>query len=204
MTFEEALLVRKQPRQQRAQVTVDSIFAAAVQLLERNDGEPSVQAIADHAGVSIGSLYQYFPSKAALARAVIGFYQRRAVATIEEWLAGASGLTGEEAAHQLVDMLLGTKKKRLKVELELIRYFCRVGDVAALTTHDNQLNAAIERFIAQLGPQVRPVDPRIAAFLISNCLRSAVVISAIQRPEQLHDPQFKEELVRMIVSYLKA
>ncbi len=203
MELDEDLSARKRPRQQRAQQTVDAIFEAMFQLLEKNATDSPIHTIAARAGVSVGSLYQYFPSKASLLSALIGFQQRRAVANIEQWLASAKGLTGEEAARQLVDSLIDTKKKRLKVELALLRYFCRVGDLSTLTAHDSQLIGAIQRFIEQLGPEVRPVNTRMAAFLITNALRSAVVMCALQQPEQLIDPEFKSELVRLVVSYLK-
>src|SRR4051812_17270929 len=62
---DEDLSPRKLPRQLRAKETVDAIFTAAMQMLEKSEGasHPSVQAIADRAGVSVGSLYQYFSSK---------------------------------------------------------------------------------------------------------------------------------------------
>lgn len=63
---------RKLPRQKRAEDTVAVIVEAAARILERNGFEGfNTNAVAEKAGVSIGSLYQYFPSKNALLRAVI-------------------------------------------------------------------------------------------------------------------------------------
>jgi AcrR family transcriptional regulator len=199
------LAPRKKPMQSRSRETVDAIFEAAIQMLEKTEGESSsVQSIADRAGVSIGSLYQYFPSKQSLLSALISFHQRRAVASLEKDLDSMRGLPGEEAAKRLVENLIGCKSRRRGFEHALIRYFCRVGDLAALTAHDDQMNAAVERFILSLREQVRPVDTAIAAFLITNLLRSAVLLAVVQKPERLEDPMFSSELVRMIVAYLRA
>lgn len=63
---------RKVPQQKRAADTVAVIVEAAARILERNGFEGfNTNAVAEKAGVSIGSLYQYFPGKNALLRAVI-------------------------------------------------------------------------------------------------------------------------------------
>jgi AcrR family transcriptional regulator len=65
------LMPRRRPRQDRAQATVDAILAAAVDLLaSRGHTRTSTNQIARRAGVSIGSLYQYFPNKDAIVLAL--------------------------------------------------------------------------------------------------------------------------------------
>jgi AcrR family transcriptional regulator len=63
---------RKKPRQRRSRDTIDTIFEATIQVLLANgfDKTTTIQ-IADRAGVSIGSLYQYFPNKRALLAAIV-------------------------------------------------------------------------------------------------------------------------------------
>lgn len=62
-----ALEPRKQPRQQRSSKVVDRILDAAL-ILTREQGTraPTTLAIAQHAGLSVGSVYQYFPNKEAI------------------------------------------------------------------------------------------------------------------------------------------
>ncbi|MFC3712705.1 TetR/AcrR family transcriptional regulator [Sphingoaurantiacus capsulatus] len=67
-----ALAARKMPVQPRAQATVEAILAAAAGILEREGPTRlTTNAVAAQAGVSIGSLYQYFPNKQALTAALI-------------------------------------------------------------------------------------------------------------------------------------
>lgn len=63
---------RKSPLQSRARVTVEAILEGAAHILER-DGVAgyNTNAVAERAGVSIGSLYQYFPNKDALTAALV-------------------------------------------------------------------------------------------------------------------------------------
>jgi AcrR family transcriptional regulator len=68
-TDDSAHRPRKEPRQERARATVDAILTAAAELFDRlgYDGT-TTDIIAERAGVSVGSLYQYFPTKDALLR----------------------------------------------------------------------------------------------------------------------------------------
>lgn len=68
----ESLKPRKKPQQRRSRATIDTIFEATIQVLLANglDKITTIQ-IADRAGVSVGTLYQYFPNKRALLAAVV-------------------------------------------------------------------------------------------------------------------------------------
>jgi AcrR family transcriptional regulator len=203
MAREDSLKARKAPKQLRSKETLDAIFEATLQVLERQErDEPSVQSIADRAGVSVGSLYQYFPSKQALARALIRFHLERRMEALDQEVAAVAGLSGPEAAARLVSGLIGSVSIRRKVEHAILRSFCRVGDLLTLTELDDRMNATVEKFVRGLGDQVRPVDPKIAAFLISNTLRTAVLLSVLQQPDRLEDPAFERELVHLVVRYL--
>ncbi len=60
-----AILARKLPKQDRARATVDYLVKATAQILaEDGTDRLSTNRIAERAGVSVGSLYQYFPNKA--------------------------------------------------------------------------------------------------------------------------------------------
>ncbi len=66
-----ALATRKIPRQQRSRQMVASILEAAARILEARTVPFTTNHIAEKAGVSIGSLYQYFPNADAIMAALI-------------------------------------------------------------------------------------------------------------------------------------
>jgi AcrR family transcriptional regulator len=71
-TATQPVKLRKTPRQKRSADTVAVIVEAAARILEQHGFEGfNTNAIAEKAGVSIGSLYQYFPSKNALLSALM-------------------------------------------------------------------------------------------------------------------------------------
>ncbi len=100
MSRPDALLPRKSPRQRRARHTVDSLLEAAAQLIETQgmDGF-NTNAVAERAGVSIGSLYQYFPSKDALTLALL---EREAGRFEADALAALDAPDGPAALHHLI------------------------------------------------------------------------------------------------------
>lgn len=70
-----AYSLRKQPRQRRSVATVTAILDAAARILtETGYATASTNRIAERAGVSIGSLYEYFPGKEAVFGAIASPY----------------------------------------------------------------------------------------------------------------------------------
>ena len=92
---------RKLPRQVRAQHTVNAIIEAAARILEQQGhGGFTTNAVAELAGASIGTLYQYFPDKDALLGAVIA---RETSRFVEEVGAATTAPSGREALDGLIE-----------------------------------------------------------------------------------------------------
>ncbi|WP_223216627.1 TetR/AcrR family transcriptional regulator [Rhizobium mesosinicum] len=91
---------RKTPRQARSLATVSAIVEAAARILEERGHEGfSTNAVAEKAGVSVGSLYQYFPRKDALIGALI---LRQTMSLIRDAESAADQPTGQEALSALI------------------------------------------------------------------------------------------------------
>jgi AcrR family transcriptional regulator len=101
---------RKNPRQRRSSETVATILEAAARVLESSGLEGyNTNAIAARAGVSIGSLYQYFPSKDAITRKLIA----REMSLLHDGLQGIDALpTGRVALQHLVTVAVNSQLKR--------------------------------------------------------------------------------------------
>lgn len=91
---------RKQPRQARAQHTVDAIIEAAARILEdQGHGGFTTNAVAELAGVSIGTLYQYFPDKDALLGSLI---TRETSLLVAEAETAAAEISEQEALDAVI------------------------------------------------------------------------------------------------------
>jgi len=101
VTAGDALSPRKQPRQERSRATVDAIVEAAARVFaERGFARGSTNRIAEQAGVAIGSLYEYFPNKAAILVAVAERHLERMLDDVDRVLAEA------EASRPSLETLL--------------------------------------------------------------------------------------------------
>ncbi|WP_051213180.1 TetR/AcrR family transcriptional regulator [Maritalea myrionectae] len=94
---------RKQPRQARARATVDAILQGSTRILQTHGLEKfNTNHIADVAGVSVGTLYQYFPSKDAILIELI----RQKRSQLRDALAEAAASSAELTPEQALDNLL--------------------------------------------------------------------------------------------------
>lgn len=119
---------RRQPVQARALRTLAAILQAAAQILAK-EGEAALTTnrIAERAGVSIGTLYQYFPDKQAIFRAMVDSQLRQAMAAIEAWLDKASdeGLAREAVARGVVACIIDGFAGRTPARRKLARFAWR-------------------------------------------------------------------------------
>lgn len=96
--------MRKQPRQIRSRTTVEAIVQAGARILgQRGWAGFTTNAVAEAAGVSIGSLYQYFPDKHALIDAIRRKHLDDCLAAVQKPPAGKSL---RQYVEQLVDDMI--------------------------------------------------------------------------------------------------
>src|SRR3954454_14416021 len=93
---------RKAASQERSRATVDALVEATARILVREGcDKASTNRIAEVAGVSVGSLYQYFPGKEALVVAVIERHQQEIMQTVRGELADVLAAPVEQAIRKL-------------------------------------------------------------------------------------------------------
>ena len=111
-------LQRRRPRQARARATVDSILEAAVQVLERSGVDAlNTNSVAERAGVSIGTLYQYFPDKDAILVAVA----RREMEKTGTGLAALQKTLIEALVRAMENLLVKTARAGRATERTVLR-----------------------------------------------------------------------------------
>lgn len=104
---------RKQPIQMRSRETVAIILEAAARVLEKDGLEGyNTNAVAERAGVSIGSLYQYFPNKDALTLALIAKFESELLDAVRAAAAHADGKDLHESLQLVVRAHLGVHRRR--------------------------------------------------------------------------------------------
>jgi AcrR family transcriptional regulator len=194
---------RRRPRQARAQATVDAIIKATARVLvDEGYDRASTNRIAQAAGVSIGSLYQYFPSKEALVSALVETHQGRMCEALERSLAQSTPTELPQRARLLVRGMIAAYRTDPQLHHVLCQEVPKVGELQKVYGFEQHLAEVCRRHLFATGEQTRMTDIDRAVFLLVNAVPS-VVRAAIQAdPQGQSDDRLAEDLTDMIVRYL--
>jgi AcrR family transcriptional regulator len=196
---------RRAPRQIRSRAIVEAIVEAGRQLLAA-EGPTSLTTnrIAERAGVSIGSLYRYFPNKEAVIAAIYDAETRREVAGIRatpEWPIDDASL--EEALAAIVDFQLERQRRLLALGQGFYRE--HHGDFAlGPRVGRDEIEARMQRLLARHADRIRVRDPAQAAFMLARGISAIVRRALEERPEKLYESAFRQELIDLLACYLMA
>ncbi|QEE46713.1 TetR/AcrR family transcriptional regulator [Rhizobium sp. WL3] len=117
---EGRLQLRKKPQQERSIQRLEAILEAAVELfLEKGIAETTMSEVAQRAGISIGSLYQFFPQKAAVIKALHDRFSARLDGFIRQIFLGVDTLeeASERAAGSLIELYALFRQERIYMTL---------------------------------------------------------------------------------------
>lgn len=196
---------RKEPIQDRAKFTSDSILEAAeIIILTEGYGKATTNYIAEKAGVSIGSLYQYFPNKHEIISSLI----ERAVSTVAIGLRNVLRESMEmpllEASRKCYSYLLNSFRDRKELFYILPK---QSFELAELTK-----NLSVERFthqtsltlIEQHRDEIVVDDLEVALVTLEIATLSNLRRYIIGDHCCTNDEQFLDSMVRLSTAYLTA
>jgi len=140
----DSLNPRKKPQQRRSRVTIESIFEATIQVLLANGLDAVTTAqIAARAGVSVGSLYQYFPNKNALLAAVVKRHVSEVVDATMRACQSVHGRTIEEMCSTMMSAFVAAKTRRPEVSRALYLPSAAVNADAIVREESQRCSSAV-------------------------------------------------------------
>ena len=194
---------RRRPRQARAQATVEAIIKATAQVLvEEGYDRASTNRIALAAGVSIGSLYQYFPSKEALVAALVEEHLQRMSDALSAVLAAAKPSGLPETTRVVVQGLIAAYRVDSRLHQVLCQEVPKVGELRKVYHFEEQLARAAREYLAMLRQSIRHEDLDRAVFLLANAVPSVIRAAVSSDPQGLGDESLANELTDLILRYL--
>lgn len=196
---------RKKPVQSRAKVTASAILEAAEKIII-NEGydRATTNYIAERAGVSIGSLYQYFPNKDAIVSAIIEQTVSKLAVGVRAVLRESIDLPLAEVSRRTIEYLLHTFRDH---ELILYSLSKQTPELVELTR-----NLSVEKFthatnmalLEQHSHEITLKELDHALHIMEVAVLSNIRRYIIENPTGMTDEQFIDAMVRLFTSYLTA
>jgi AcrR family transcriptional regulator len=191
--------VARVPQQQRSQHLVDSILTAGALLVrERGLGSLTMSSIARRAGVSVGSLYQYFRSKRAI---LVELRRRHQDEGRRIFLAEALQLANvpvATATQRFVDKMFEVHAQ----DPELHRALEKEGRDGGVTDWERQAVQIVRAYYEGHRQELIVSDLDEAAFVVCATTEAVTHNAVLERPELLRDGRLAASLTRMLVGYL--
>jgi AcrR family transcriptional regulator len=194
---------RKRPRQERSRATIAAILTATARILE-HDGfdRASTNRIAAAAGVSVGSLYQYFPSKEALVAALIERHMEEMTSEIVAGLDRVAKLPLTEAVRQMVELMLRAHAVDPKLHRVLIEQVPRIGRMGKLREVERQVFKVVRAYLEVQRAELRVTDLDLAAFVVVQTVEALTHGFVLYHPQKLSEPALRDEITDLVVRYL--
>jgi AcrR family transcriptional regulator len=171
-------LPAREPKRERGKQRVAALLDAGAALFaEKGHDATTMTEIAERAGASIGSLYQFFPSKEALAEALFNRYAERAAASFARVEELAPGRSARELADLLIDHKLALRTDR-DATIELL------SSVAGIVERRKPLGDALRgRIAAILSTANRALsedEAAAAAVIVSQVMKMIPALAATE------------------------
>ena len=193
--------LRKRPKQQRAKATVEAVLDAGARILvEVGYAKASTNLIAETAGISIGSLYEYFPGKEAIFAEL---RRREGLKTYHMLVDEPRPTTPEGVLEHLVTTYIARFRDQrellVALENEVPRFAIADAERAIMDEYMPMSDEFLERHRSELAPVYE--TPFISEFLV-RAVCSTIVDYAKHSPEHLSKPELREAVMDMIGGWL--
>ena len=184
---------------------VETILDATARvLIEQGFSGTTTNRVAERAGISVGSLYQYFPSREALVAAVAQRYSETMKASLEALLVQTQAEDLETALRRLLHGITDVHAVNPELSRILATELPRLGDMAWRKDIASRGIAIAEALLTAHRHELRDgLDLESAAFVVAKA-SEAVMVSIAQGTDEHDAPVIEEALLNMLVLFLSA
>jgi AcrR family transcriptional regulator len=195
---------RKSPVQARSSASVEAICEATIQvLLSLGKERLTTTKVAARAGVSVGTLYQYFPNKSSLLQAVLRKHMEEVIGSVEVVCAKEKGAPLEQMAEALVEAFLTAKLKHVEASKALYYVSDDVGGAEIVRQLAVRGTKAVAEMLQSTGLEFTE-DVQVMASTVMAAMSgvSRRMLEASRDPETLD--AMREGLQVMVRAYVNA
>lgn len=196
---------RNQPRQPRSRATVSVILDAAIRVLDREGLEAlTTSRVAEVAGVSVGTLYQYFAHRDAIIDALQDRELERAGDMLERVLKNPNDASDREVASAVLAELLKLYRAAPALHRVLAIDGLRYTTPERVLAFDARSVALVKAFLSMARPRIRDTNLEAAAFVVYQSVRATMLSYLLESPAGVTDEVIVAEVTELIVRYLEA
>jgi AcrR family transcriptional regulator len=198
---------RKQASQERSRATVEALVEATARILVR-DGfdQASTNRIAREAGVSVGSLYQYYPSKEALVAAVMARHSRDLMKVARGAVAQVEGQPIEVGVRKFVAAAIEAHRVDPALHRVLAEQTPRTGPLEEVEVFNRENYGLFRAYLADHVDELRTLDLDLAAFVCVTSIEALTHTAVLHRPEMLSGEaagKLVDEATALVLGYLR-
>ena len=195
---------RKSPVQARSTASVEAILKATIQVLLKVGKESlTTTRVAARAGVSVGTLYQYFPNKSALLRAALQSHMDKIGSVLQTVCREQAGSSLQNMGAALVTRFLDAKMKDAKASVALYLVSSDVDGARISREMNLKASRAIVAMLATAKDELT-TDPELVASMLQATI-AGVSRRLLESPSPETDYlRLRDELVFLVCAYLRA
>jgi AcrR family transcriptional regulator len=195
---------RKLPKQRRSRDTVDIILAATARVLVRDGFDrASTNRIAEAAGVSIGSLYQYFPSKEALVAALVERHIEEMSAALEAEMAALADAPLATVVRRMVTLMLRAHAVAPELHRVLNEQVPRVGRLHRVHEVEARMQRLARAYFERQRAELHPTDLDVAAFLCVQTIEAITHAATMHHGDAPPATVLVDEVTALLLRYLQ-
>lgn len=197
-------LGRKDPKQGRSKETVDAIFGAVTHILNKDGVDHlTTNKIADVAGVSVGSLYQYFKNKESIYEGILLRFINEGLDRLESIL---NEQKTEVVIRDIIELIIRTQfdsfQKMDKVSTVLLEYAPKVLPASHFKKADERITSFLIEQVKHHNVKIGPKNQEAAFFVCSQAVRGTMLMTFVSKKSDEREVIISE-LIDMLTTYLE-
>lgn len=196
---------RKSASQQRSRAMVETLLDATARVLTKEGYDrASTNRIAATAGVSVGSLYQYFPSKEALVAALVARHNREMLQLLRDALEGVASLELGAAIRELVRAAVDAHLVDAALHRVLDEQVPRLGQLVKIEALQRETFLMVRAYLEERRDEITVRDLDSATSICVTTVEALTHEFVIHKPDAHRNrDRFVDEVTRLIVGYLQ-
>jgi AcrR family transcriptional regulator len=195
---------RKLPKQERSRITVEAILEATTHILtEEGYDKASTNRIAERAGISIGSLYQYFPNKESLMSALMEQHSNEIAELVESKLSHLFDQPLETTIPELIRAVIAAHAINPRLHQVLNEEIPRSERLQQMQHAEERIIRLLRAYLERRSHHTPPRNLEMTVFILGRTVESLCHSAVLEHPDFITNSEFEQEVSNLLIFYLE-